>query len=119
MNRLIMSFSLVLVLSLGCQSKLRTEHKFSLGPGQLQDIFVDGPTHAQKAVLALSSDQPVDVVVYLKKDADAERPKNPLGSLKQSSSGTLEVQIPAKEAFVVTVSGGLKPTNCLLKITGQ
>ena len=113
MTRLTMTFPLVLVLLLGCQSKLSTEHKFSLGPGEIQDVSIDAPMYAQKVVVTLSSDQPVDVTVHLKKDT------KPLGSLKQSSSGTLEAQIPAKEEFVVTVAGATKQTKCSLKIAGQ
>jgi hypothetical protein len=119
MTRRIIILALVLMLPFGCQSKLQTEHRLSLGAFQVQDILVDGPRYAQKVVLTLSSDQPVDVTVQLKKDADAEKPKTPLGSLDHVSSGTIEVQIPANESFVATVAGGMKPTNCVLTITGQ
>ncbi len=119
MTRRIAALPLVLVLLLGCQSKLSTEHKLSLEPGESRSVVVDGPTFTQKVVVTLSSNQPVDVAVHLKKDVTDDKANNPLGSLKQSSAGTLNVQIPAKEAFVVLVTSGMKPSTVSLKIAGQ
>ena len=117
MTRLVMAFPVVLVLVLGCQNKLSSEHKFTMQLGEEQDVVVDAPTSAQKVAVTLASDQPVDVVVRLKKDKDKK--KSELGTLKQSSKGMIEVQVPAKEEFIVTITGVTKPTKCSLKIAGQ
>lgn len=119
MARLAKVFPVVLVLVLGCQNKFSSEHKFSMQLGEVQDIVVDAPTSEQKVLVTLASDQPVDVVVRLKKVFDANKTQPQLGSLKQSSKGTLDVKIPANEAFVVTVMEVTKPTQCTLKIAGQ
>ena len=119
MTRPIAALLLVLVLVLGCQSKLSTEHKLSLEPGETRSVVVDGPTFAQKVVVTLSSNQPVDAAVHLQKDVSGDKATNPLGSLQQSSGGTIDVQIPAKEAFVVLVTNGMKPSSVSLKIAGQ
>ena len=111
----------------GCQSRLNAEFAYQIGAGTMKDTEIDPPSQDRKAALTISSDVPVNVYVYPKKDRDAvlaaitKDPKQAalLASKVDVTNDTVEVTLPAKEAVIVTVETTLKPANVRLKVVGK
>ncbi|MFO0808429.1 MAG: hypothetical protein U0746_07385 [Gemmataceae bacterium] len=120
MSRLLRVASVGLVLLVGCQSRLKYERAFAVGPGDSNKSIIDGPKYDQKVTVTLTTTGPVDLDVYLAKDAVQDgKPKTLLGSLTQSSGGQLDVQVPAKQEFIVEVSNARKEAKCTVKVEGK
>src|SRR5436305_2106537 len=107
MTRPCLAFVFALALVAGCQSRLSEQRTFTVDAARMKLFEIDGPKYDRTVTLTLTADQPVDLDVYLKRDADADRgPKAKLGALAKSSGGSLDVRVPAGEVFVIEVNAG-------------
>src|SRR6476646_743703 len=66
-----LSLILVLAGAAGWQSRRSAEFAYQIGAGAMKDTEIDPPKQDRKATLTVSSDEPVNVYVYLAKDRDA------------------------------------------------
>jgi hypothetical protein len=120
-------WGLLLLALAGCQSKLNVEKTFTIEPTASHTIDIDPPRYQQVQVIAVSSDTPVDVFVYLKKDqAAAERaietgkvPERVLASKQKVKNETIEATVPEKEGAMVTVCNSTKTATVKVKIVGK
>jgi hypothetical protein len=111
----------------GCQSRLNVQKSYRLQPGEIQSVEIDPPRYQQRVTVAVDTDAPVTVAVFLKKDAESverglttgNNPENALAVWKGDSPGSVEATVPAKERAVVRVESAQKTANVTLKITGK
>lgn len=116
------------VLAVGCQSRLHYDKSIALKHGDIIRLTVDGPRREQRAVVDFkSASSPIDVYVCLKSQEDAVaaiaesgRPATAaLGQAHHVQNGSIDVTIPAGQAFVVVLTGSTKDTTVDVKITGK
>jgi len=129
MKSLVKLLSAIVLLVAGCQSRLNRDLKSEVETGDTNIITVDAPRYDQKvAVEFSSSDGPVSVYVGLKKNEDAinkaaltsKTEDTVLAKSEKTPSGSLEVNIPAKEEFVIVIqSHATKKTTVTTKIRGE
>ena len=121
---------LAVVALAGC-SKIHEQRTFTLPPMGGNTLSISAPVSEQKLVVALSSDQPVNIWVLLEKDLppgekkddfdpDAHMKSGVLAKEKNVKDATLQATIPAKEKFQVYVNNtGGKPANVTVKIDSK
>ena len=112
--------SLLLMLGavalIGCGAKLNEEKAFNLLPTDRDKIYLfDAQSSGQTLKAVVTSSEPVDLFVFLKKDVadpagidDAERKKKAITSKLGTTSDTLTVKVPAKQEYSLLVSLSLK-----------
>jgi hypothetical protein len=102
---------LAVVVLAGC-SKIHEQRSFTLDPQATNTLSVTAPISEQKVTVAVTSDQPISVYVLLEKDepkvdkGELEPEKMKEGVLAKevlTKSATLEVTIPAKQAFDIFI----------------
>lgn len=114
----------MLISVVGCQ-KVNVEKKYTLSPGDVKTLIVDGPAREQAVTVDFTSTGPVDVYVAVEKDVNdandkVAAPKTSLGSEKGKEKGTVKATIPAKAAYgVVLVNAKKKDTEVTLTLKGQ
>ena len=117
-----------IILVAGCQSKLNVERTVDFDAGLDTYIDIDPPKYDQTLSITVTSDTPIDVYVYLKKDKEAAQRDAMLGKKNSSvvlagkekvQSDTLEAKVPAKEPAVVMIRSSSKAGTAKLKIVGK
>jgi hypothetical protein len=111
----------------GCQSRLNVQKTYRLQPGEIQSVEIDPPRYEQRVTVAIDTDAPVTVSVFLKRDAESverslttgNNPANALAVWKGDSSGSVEATVPAKERAIIRVESAQKTASVTLKITGK
>jgi len=116
---------LVFTLLAGC-SKIHEQRSFTLEPQATNTLSVTAPVSEQVVTVAVTSDQDISVYVLLEKNvpkvdkSDFEPEKMKEGVLAKevlTKSATLEVKIPAKEAFeIFLVNRNNKAANVTVKV---
>jgi len=130
MNALMRTMPVCIVLAImGCQSRLNRDLNSEVEAGDTNIITVDAPRYDQKVVVEFSSsDGPISVYVGLKKNEDAinkaalssKAGADVIAKSEKTPSGSLEVNIPAKEEFIIVVqSHAMKKTTVTTKIRGK
>jgi len=117
---------LAVVCLAGC-SKLHEERTFAVDAGWSKTIMISPPASSQKLKIAMTSDEPVNVWVVLKKDVPGAKEdidpatikSSVLASAEKTKSATLDVTIPAKEEFWIVVNGSGKRATGSVKIDSQ
>lgn len=122
-------FALVCTLSLlaGCQSRLTDNRSLTVAAAETTTITIDAPKYDQLVTVAVTSDQPVHVAVYLKKDQAAvdaaldggKKSDLVLASKSGVTSDKLEFKVPAKQEFIVRFDAVGKAANVQVKTQGK
>jgi len=104
-------FSAVIIFGgSGCSSPLDYERPSELEAGVEKTLPFDGPSEDQKIKFDIICADPIDVDVYLAKDKNKALAKK--AAVKNES---LELAIPAKEGFVVSLLS-TKKTTAIVKV---
>ena len=119
---------IVLVVLIGCRTKLKDSRILDVAPADLVSVYVDAPKYDQKVTVEFSSSNgPVSVCVCVSSNERkviasldiSTNNKMVLGSAQEAATGTIEVTVPANQEFAVLVFGLSKPTKVALKINGK
>ena len=116
------------VIALAGCSKIHEKKEFSLDTGGYKTLEITAPLSEQKVKVTLTADQAVNIYVLLEKDMpkgkgddfDPDMMKVTfIASQKNAKDASLDATIPAKEKYVIIVSGATKKTNVTVKIDSQ
>jgi hypothetical protein len=110
----------------GCQ-KVAVEKTYTVGPGEVKTLIVDGPSREQEVTVTVTATSPVDVYIAAEKDVNdandkVSAPKASFGSKKGIEKDTVTAKVPAKAAYGVILLGTPKTktgTNVTLNMKGQ
>jgi hypothetical protein len=112
----------------GC-SKVHEQRAFTLSPLGGNSLQISAPVSEQKVKVAVTSDLPVDVWIFLEKDVPENRKNDPepekmtsgvLAKEKNAKDATLTATVPGKEAYRIYVHNpGAKTTNVTVTIDSQ
>jgi hypothetical protein len=116
----------VVLTATGCPKVLNQVSDFELKLGDEKKLTVEAITKEQKVKVALTADVPVNVYMFLEKDAtaaesDINKKKLPstkvLAMSEKTNDATLEATVPANNAVVVFITSAGKTANVKVKIT--
>lgn len=110
----------------GCQ-KVAVDKQYTLNPGEVKTMIVDGPTRDQDVTVTITATSPIDVYIASEKDVNEANdkisaPKQSLGSKKGIEKDTVTAKVPAKTAYgvVLLATGKTKQgTNVTVNLKGQ
>lgn len=116
----------VAVAVAGC-SKIHEKKDFTLEPGNSHNLKITAPLSEQKLTVALTSDQPVSIWVLLEKDVPGGKDdldpttlkSGILASKTDTKEVSLDVTIPAKEAYRIIIAGAAKKAAVTVKIDSK
>src|SRR5581483_9578767 len=110
----------------GCLSRLHVTKTYALKVGQVQALSIDAPARDQTVTVAVETDAPVTVYMFLQRDEEqvehavqiGKMPEKALAKWEGDSAGSLSAKVPAKEVAIVRAESGSKAAKVKLKITG-
>ena len=110
----------------GC-SKIHDVRQFSVDATESKTFKISPPVSEQKLKVAMTSDQPVNVWVVLKKDVPpgkedfdpATMKTGVLASSQMTKDANLDVTVPAQEEYWIIVNGAIKKATGTIKIDSQ
>ena len=95
-------FAALLIGGAGCASKIKPlDETYTLKAGDIRTLSVDAPKQDQIVKIEVSATHPIDVVVQL----TSEKSKSLIS--KRMKDDSVEVKIPANQAFQIILSSVL------------
>jgi hypothetical protein len=120
----LISVTLMALTSLGCGAKVKFEKEDEVG-GEGKTYAADAPSENHKLKVEATSDQPVDVLIFMSSDYKKQETEAPdstkaLAKKVNATNISLDVTIPRKEEFTVVVASTTgKAAKFKLKMNSQ